>query len=127
MYSKKEVGMMEKKLKMEIAVDKMKAYIFKIPQIVIKEWPAEKDINKNLKWIFYIVVPKGWKIREILVVCIPNGKVIHFSYERCKYDKCLYYAELITRFEERGKKRIVLVITFGKRGGIKICQIKTKI
>jgi invasion protein IalB len=117
----------DKILRREIALEKMIAYIFKKPRIVIKELPEKVETNKSLKWVFYIVVPSRWKIKAISVMPIPEGKVENFSYERCVYDKCLYYSILTARFEEKGKKIIMLIINFGKRGGLKTCRIKIKI
>ena len=118
---------MEKRIKMEIALEKMIAQIMKIPRIVIKEEPLEKVENQNLKWILYIVIPNKWKIKHISAICVPEGKIQHLSSERCKYDKCLYYVTLVTYFKEKGKKVIVLMVDFGKRGGVKICKLKTRI
>jgi invasion protein IalB len=117
----------EKILRRKIALEKMIAYIFKKPRIVIRELPEKAETNKSLKWVFYIVVPSRWKIKAISVMPIPEGKVENFSYERCLYDKCLYYSILTTRFEEKGKKIIMLIIDFGKRVGLKTCRIKIKI
>ncbi|MFZ8847902.1 MAG: hypothetical protein ACO2O4_01515 [Minisyncoccia bacterium] len=117
----------DKILRRKIALEKMIAYIFKKPRIVIRELPEKAETNKSLKWVFYIVVPSRWKIKAISVMPIPEGKVENFSYERCLYDKCLYYSILTARFEEKGKKIIMLIIDFGKRVGLKTCRIKIKI
>ena len=117
----------DKILRRKIALEKMIAYIFKKPRIVIRELPEKAETNKSLKWVFYIVVPSRWKIKAISVMPIPEGKVENFSYERCVYDKCLYYSISTARFEEKGKKIIMLIINFGKRGGLRTCRIKIKV